>query len=138
MLSHRSTLRSIPADPRFLADLEIVRTVKAAEYPNEGRNQSGPAGLMARADARPVVAVEVLVELQVVAPVRIGLERLRAAIHWALAAFVAQEDAREAVGDLASDFEQVHQLARAGRTFDLERVAVVQIEIQQRADQQRV
>ena len=43
-------------------------------------HEPGPAGLVAGAQPRPVVAVEVLVEEDVVAPVRIGLELLRAAI----------------------------------------------------------
>ena len=48
------------------------------------RNQAGPPGLVARAEARPVVPVEVLVEEDQVAPVRVVLELRRAAVHRAL------------------------------------------------------
>ena len=60
----------------------------------------GPAGLVARAKAGAVVAVEVLVEEDVVAPVRVVLELLRAAVDRPAALVVAQEDRAEAVGEL--------------------------------------
>ena len=44
-------------------------------------DERGPAGLVARADARAGVAVEVLVERNQVVPVGIGLEQLRRAEH---------------------------------------------------------
>src|SRR5512139_929321 len=51
-------------------------------------HQAGPAGLMARAQPGTAVAVEVLVEENVVAPVGIGLEFLRAAVDGASALLV--------------------------------------------------
>ena len=71
----------------------------------------GPAGLVARAEPGAVVAVEVLVEEDVVAPVGIGLELLRAAVDGSPAVLVAQEDAGEPVGDLLGHLEEVHHLA---------------------------
>src|SRR5207302_1374695 len=59
-------------------------------------DQAGPARLMARAHAGPVVAVEVLVERHIVAPVRIVLEILLPAKHRPPAVVVAHEDADEA------------------------------------------
>src|SRR5262245_21364906 len=57
-------------------------------------DQRRPACLMARPDAGSVVAVEVFVERNVVAEVRIGLEFFRPAEHRTVAGCVAQEDPR--------------------------------------------
>jgi len=54
-----------------------------------------PARLVARADAGAVVAVEVLVEEEQVAPVGIALELFSAAVDRPAAIRVAQEDTRE-------------------------------------------
>src|SRR3954451_15201280 len=63
-------------------------------------DEAGPAGLVAGTQARAVVAVEVLVEEQVVAPVRVGFDLLGPAIDRPLAVLVPQEDPTEPVGDL--------------------------------------
>ncbi len=78
------------------------------------------------------------VEEEVVAPVRIGLEFLGLAIHWPVPRLVVEENAGQSISDLAADLEEVHQVPRAGRTFDFERIAVIQIILQQGAHQQRV
>ena len=82
-------------------------------------------GLMAGADAGAVVAVEVFVEQQIVAPMGIALEFLGAAKHRPPAALVAQKDPGQPIGDFAGDLEQVHQVAGARRALDLEVVAVI-------------
>ena len=66
---------------------------------------------MTGAQARAVVPVEVLVEENVVAPVRVGLECLRAPVDRTLAAGITQEDAGQALRDLPGDLEEVHQRA---------------------------
>jgi hypothetical protein len=48
---------------------------------NDPRNAACPSGLVAGADAGAVVAVEVLVEEDVVSPMWVGLEICRAAKH---------------------------------------------------------
>src|SRR5215469_12351620 len=105
---------------------------------DQTRNQSGPAGLMARAEARTVVAVEVLVEEDVVAPVRVGLKLLRAAVDSTTALGVTQEDALEARGQLAAHLEEIHEFSGARGTLDLEIVAVVQVVLDERAQDQDV
>ena len=60
----------IDGRPARLPALRLVR----APLVDEGRDQPGPAGLVRGAEARAGVAVEVLVEHEVVAPVRIVLE----------------------------------------------------------------
>src|SRR6266436_6111283 len=93
---------------------------------------------MAGADALAGVAVEVFVKGDGVAPVRIGLEFLHVAEDRALSVGGAQEDADEAAGDFGGDFPKVHHLARAGRAFYFEVVAVVVMELLERFDNQVV
>src|SRR5258705_1996016 len=93
---------------------------------------------MAGSQARAVVAVEVLKEQQVVLPLGIGLELLRTSVHWPTAGFIPQEDPLQTIGYFPGYLEQVHQLARAGGTLDLKVVAVEQIELKQRTNEQRI
>ena len=86
---------------------------------------------MAGAEAGPVVAVEVLVELEAIAPVRVLLELPGAAVDRTPAVLVFEEDVREPARDLLGDLVQVHLPAGAGRTFDGEIVAVVDVVLQQ-------
>ena len=65
---------------------------------------------MAGAQPGAVVAVEVFVEQDVIAPVGIGLELLRAAVDRTPAMLIAQEDPGEPVGDLLAHLEEVHHL----------------------------
>src|SRR5262249_1447042 len=88
-------------------------------------DQPRPAGLVAGADAGAVVAVEVLGEEQVIAPVGIGLELVRVTEHGPAAVRSAQEEAGEAPGDLPRHLEERERPARAGRAFHGEGVAVV-------------
>src|SRR5262245_1513098 len=71
-------------------------------------NDAGPAGLVAGAQARPVVAVEVFVELQVIAPVRVLLELAGPAEHRPPPLPVAQKDAGQASGQFLGDLVKVH------------------------------
>jgi len=66
--------------------------IERAEDLDELGNNSGPAGLVAGAQARAGVAVEVLVEENVVSPVGIGLERLGVAEDGTPTGLVAKED----------------------------------------------
>src|SRR5206468_8865178 len=54
-------------------------------------DDSRPAGLVARAEAGPVVAVEVFVEQQAIAPVRVVLELLGPTVDGTPTVLVAQE-----------------------------------------------
>src|SRR5271169_6674554 len=77
-----------------------------ADLLQEFGDERRPPGLVASADARAVVAVEVFVKREQVAPVWITLELLRAAKHRAPPVAVAQEDARQALRDLDSNLPQ--------------------------------
>src|SRR5690349_6856097 len=61
-------------DRRRFADRQELLAGAGGEDVHDPRDDAGPAGLVARAEARAVVAVEVFVEQDQVAPVRILLE----------------------------------------------------------------
>ena len=112
--------------------------VDVAKIFDQTGDDTGPAGLVAGANAGAVVAMEVLVEQQVVASIGIALKLFGAAKDRAPAGFVTQKDPRQATGDLLRHLEQVHQPARPGRAFDFEVVSVVGEVMHQGADDQRV
>src|SRR5262245_15105576 len=93
---------------------------------------------MARPDPRAVVAMKILIEQDVVAPVRIALEGGGLAEDGTVALRIAQEDAGQPVTDLFGDLPERHLLARPGGALDGERVAKVVVEGDQPADQQDV
>src|SRR4051794_39919647 len=94
------------------------------------RDRPGPAGLVARAQAGPVVTVEVLVERDQVVPVRIALEGLAAAEHRPAAMLVLGEGPRQAPCELGRHLGEVQLAARAGRALDRPTVAVVAVQLQ--------
>src|SRR5271168_5003862 len=98
--------------------------IEAPKDFDQRRHEPGPSCLMTGADASAIVAVEIFVEQQVIAPIRIALELLGSPEHRPPAGLIAQEDPGQPIGDLAGDLEQVHQVARAGGTLDLEVVPV--------------
>src|SRR5215469_7759158 len=55
-------------------------------------DETRPSSLMAGSQARTIVAVEIFVEEDVVAPVRILLELLRCSVHRPLAVRIAREE----------------------------------------------
>src|SRR5205809_176124 len=86
------------------------------------RARAGPAGLVAGADPRAVVAVEVLVEQDEFAPVRIVLQDRLPAVNRAVPVGVAQERAEEAGAELLGHLVQVALPAGSGRALDGEAV----------------
>src|SRR5262249_17471656 len=102
------------------------------------RHEPRPPRLVARTNTRSVVAVEVFVEEDQVAPVLVGLELLRATADGAAAVLVAQEDVVQAAGDLAGGLPERRGPAGAGGEFDAEVVAGEVVELLQRLDEQEV
>jgi hypothetical protein len=62
-----------------VASLQKGGGVELAEYVDETGDNAGPACLMAGADAGAVIAMEVLLEQQIVPPGRVALEVLGSA-----------------------------------------------------------
>ena len=74
---------------------------------------------MAGADPTPAVAVEVLVEQDLIAPARVVLELLLVAQDRAPAALVQQEDADQPLGELGGDLVQGQESTGAGRALGI-------------------
>src|SRR6266481_166596 len=114
------------------------RGVQEAKELDEFGHESCPTGLVTGAQPGTIVAMEVFIEVDVVAPVGIRLELFRAAVDGSSAMRVAQENPGEPVRDLLADLEEVHQGAGTRGAFNFEVVPVIQIEIQQGTDNECV
>src|SRR5262249_53868848 len=121
-------------DGSHLAELQHLFGRGRGEQVHRSSNDTGPTGLMAGAQAGAVVAMEVLVKQDQVAPVRVVLELLRPTVDRTPAILVLEEDAGASTRDLFSDLIQVHEAAGTRWAFHLEIVAVVAVVLQQRAN----
>src|SRR5262249_24463425 len=90
-------------------------------------DDSGPAGLVAGAQASSVVAVEILVEQDAIAPVRILLEHRRSTVDRSTTVLASEEDVSEPAGDFLGDLIERHQPARARGAFHTKVVTVVKV-----------
>jgi hypothetical protein len=72
--------------------VEHLSSVDFSKKFDQFRDNASPASLVARSQARAVISVEVLVEQDVILPMRIGLKFLCRAVHWSPARLIAQED----------------------------------------------
>ena len=93
---------------------------------------------MTGTDAGSVVAVEVLVEEQVIPPERIVGELRRAAVERAAAALVAQEDSRQSLGQPLRDLVERRPVPRSGRILHPEARPIVGVVVDERLDEERV
>src|ERR1700738_619281 len=71
--------------------------------PDDVRDEPGPPGLVGGAESRTIVAVEVLVEQQVVAPPRIGLHPLDATEAWSASVSIGKEDRDQPLPEIRGD-----------------------------------
>src|SRR3974390_1458421 len=85
-----------------------------------------------------VIAVEVLVEQDVILPVGIFLEFFRASINGPPAIFIPQKNLCQPAANLFRDLKQRHKVPRAGRALHLEIIAIERVHQQQPADDQAV
>lgn len=88
-------------------------------------DQASPAGLMAGATAAAGVAMEIFVEWNQIAPMRIFVKKFIGAEERAIAILIPQENVSQSVGQFVSDFANGLQLARARWTFNLKCVAII-------------
>src|SRR5258708_20403976 len=106
---------------------QAPRGVEEAKELDEFGHESCATGLVTGAQPGTVVAMEVFIEVDVVAPVGILLELFRATVDGSPAMRVAQENPGEPVRDFLADLEEVHEFAGSRGAFDFEVVAVIQI-----------
>src|SRR5436190_21732373 len=101
-----------------------------------GRDEAGPARLVRRPQPGSGVAVEILVEPQLVVPVRIGLEQLVPAENRTAPGGVVAEDADQPVIQIGRYLGQRPLHPRASRAFDDAVVAEEPREPPNRLDEQ--
>src|SRR5262249_15447991 len=97
--------------------------------------QAGPACLMIRADAGAVVAVEVFVKQNEVAPVRIAMEKFQTARGWTPSIFAAHKNTTEAPGKFAGDLPKIRLRFGTRRAGNSEVFAIIVMKLLQRFDQ---
>jgi hypothetical protein len=100
--------------------------IEQSEKLDQFRHQSCPSRLVTRSEPGAVIPMEVLVQQDMVAPVRVGLEFLGAPVDRPPAALVAQEDAGQPVRDLLGYLEEVHH--PAFKAFDPKGQAQIRLE----------
>ena len=94
----RNLLPSHSSEEITLGDLKRVGGLQTCKQIERPRYDSGPSGLVAGPKPGAVVPVEILVEQNVVSPVRVFLKLLGSVIDGALAVRIAPKDARKPVG----------------------------------------
>src|SRR5512136_731754 len=99
------------SEGRTLASVKQLFRIEKSEELDQLGDHSCPSRLVACAQARAVVPMEVLVEEDVISPVGIGLEFLRSTIDGTLTLFITQEDTGQTIRDLFAYIEEVHHLA---------------------------
>src|SRR6266568_1023864 len=104
----------------------------------EIRHQARPTCLVTGPNPCTVIAVEVFVEQQQIAPVRIVLEFLYTTMNWPATGFIPQENVGQAAGKFRCYFIQREQLARACRKLHFQLVSIEVVEYFERLDNQVV
>src|SRR5207237_9117420 len=97
----------------FLHRRPVGIPVLVAALLDQFRDESRPSRLVAGTDPGAVVAVEVLVEEQVIPELRVGLELFGAAEDRTTAAFVPQEDPSEPSREIGRHLPERPLLSRA-------------------------
>src|SRR5262245_6627242 len=102
-----------------LAHLEELLGRTGGEQVHAAGDDPGPAGLMARAEPGAVVAVEVLVEQDEIAPVGVLLELRAPSVYRPPPILASQEDAGQPARDLLGNLVQVHEPSGARGALDV-------------------
>src|SRR5260221_6177046 len=103
-----------------------------------GGDESGPAGLVTGPQPAAGVPIEVLVEEDVVTPVRVIRVACERAVARPRPALLRNEQGAEPLRELVCHAIEVCELARSGRAFDPERIPVVAVVLSQSLDQEEV
>src|SRR5262245_59299280 len=111
--------------------LEDLVRVEAMHQLEQLRHQAGPASLVAGPQPGAIVAMEIFIEQDMIAPVRVGLKCDGPAVDGPPPLVVSEEDPREPPANVHAHLEEVHQTARPRWTFDGKGVAIVEIELEQ-------
>src|SRR6058998_1470091 len=122
----------------LVAAFEELLGRDGCKYMHGAGDDARPSRLVARAEAGPVVAVEVFVEQEIVAPVRVLLKLARSPVDRPPALAVPQEDAGQPARDLLGDLIEGHLPPGARGTFYGEIIPIVTVVLLQGPDDQAV
>src|SRR5580658_8214436 len=100
--------------------------------------QAGPPRLMRCAFACPVVTVEILIELDQIAKVRIVTHQLVVFLEGTVALFIAKEEAAQTMRYLSRNLIDSKVFSRSGGAFDLKIIAVIVMKLLQRFDDEEI
>ena len=101
-------------------------------------HETRPAGLVGCAYAAAAIAVEVLIEKQVIAEVPVALHPRVMRVYSARAVLTEQKDLRQSGRQFVCHVIQTDESTGARRTLDTELIAVVVMELLQRFDDEEV
>jgi hypothetical protein len=93
---------------------------------------------MRGADSTPRVAIEVLIEIDTVAKMRVLLTFGIQSIHLAKALAILQEYPAQSIADLLRNLVDGHKLTGAGWALNLEVVSVVMMKLLERLDNEEI
>src|SRR6185436_21196523 len=82
------------------------------------RDEPCPSGLVVCTETGSIVAVEILVEKDVIAPMRVLLESCQSSIDWPFPFAIAQKNAGQPAAEFLCDLEKRHIHSGTGRTLD--------------------
>src|SRR5438270_825568 len=92
----------------LLTALEQRGSIDRSKEMDESGDQSCPSGLVARSKSCSVIAMEVFVKQQIVAPVRISLELFRSSIQRQAPVLIAKKNTDEAITYLLAYLKEIH------------------------------
>src|SRR5215204_4738795 len=122
---------------RYRAMMQSCSTLFSALLQEFG-HQTGPARLMIRADTGSIVAVEVLVKQNQIAPMWIVLVPWIVAMHGPMPVLGAQKDSGQPSRNFRRNLPQSHVRAGASRTLYFELVAKVMVKLLQGFNEKKV
>src|SRR5437867_721397 len=114
-----------------MASRNSSKAILFAALLEEFGDEAGPARLMACAQAGSVIAVEVFVKQNQVAPMRIALKNVRSAGDGAAPGAIAQKDMDQAARELRRNLPEVGFAIRMSGAFDFEVFAEVVMKLLQ-------
>lgn len=101
-------------------------------------HQTGPTTLVGSTESTATVAVEELVEPKIVLPVRVEVQKVVSGVDATTTLVVTRHQVLQTMLDLLGDVAQMHVVATARGTLDLELVSVEQEESLKRLNQKEV
>jgi hypothetical protein len=99
-------------DARCLTELDKLLVCAGREHMYRPGDEPGPSGLVASTEPRPVVAMKILVEQNVVAPVFVLLKLARPAVNRSPAIVISKKNADQALRDLLCNLNTGSSVAR--------------------------